>query len=914
MATFDLDTFAQATGRGKDFFQSIGSAFGLPSCMLNLVPGLLKLLPSSVLGDMSKQIQGAQDKADETVKKFFQKLQLDAGIFEFNTEEGVFQFISDSSNNGLDSDEGGALGALGSFLGALQAAHAFAGGLYRNYQAMKAQIDGLINCFKGYHELKKYQGSISSAAKLDLCHQDPELCAIMSEAKYQNDINAVKGAVDFITKTEVILFEINKIFWERAADPGLEPCFSEEALPFVSGTDFCIAEPAIVKEDIFRLVFAPPQSKSGQFLLSRDGLYYDSQTSGLIPALQELKRRGGGLSPSHSWKFKHDPSLGGKGDHVGTRNIVDYVDTLFDPDIRDESAKLSVFYNSDHFLQVLKETKNKRILDLSSHIADMQADGESLAVIENTRQSVYSEIALFESKINRRRKQIELAVKAPAIFGGGEGKFGPGEIPINDFSYLQEYQFSFDINKQKALVLGQDDVSGVILPIEPIFVMNPGNPYETNIQHLLLPEIGVGDIIISDTCATGQVGTSQSITDTVVTDQLIGVYNFLDTNVQDPSSTVFQITNCNKENPDFRAQLVGIDPSSIYYSGLGIPYFEGITKNNGTTVTGLGSYAKLPNIPAYQDLTYGQRGFTFESWVYAPGLPLSGEGWRHDQSASSLYRIMLSCENTGVARFEAGKPDILRMGPDFGDTYTRGLLMGFTTDRRLNWAVDPDNMPVSNHPTSSLSFFVAPTQSFDGSSLGFINKDPCPSATEWRGLTVSATKSGVAGADGVTPAGAKFMHACSSFMHLVVSVDLEEDKIKVYLDKDLMATSSVSEVFGTPKFMPVNIPSFTKDNSFEYSSTNMNSDAPSSLTSGPRLNGRFTPWIIGGGYTDGNDLRGNFMGGAYGGVTSGFRGHMGSVKFYSKPLNFIEVKTNYNAQQAFFKNIQTYNTQCAYTP
>ena len=93
---------------------------------------------------------------------------------------------------------------------------------------------------------------------------------------------------------------------------------------------------------------------------------------------------------------------------------------------------------------------------------------------------------------------------------------------------------------------------------------------------------------------------------------------------------------------------------------------------------------------------------------------------------------MLSCENTGVARFEAGKPDILRMGPDFGDTYTRGLLMGFTTDRRLNWAVDPDNMPVSNHPTSSLSFFVAPTQSFDGSSLGFINKDPCPSATEWK--------------------------------------------------------------------------------------------------------------------------------------------------------------------------------------
>jgi len=901
MGTFDLDTFAKAAGGGKDFFQSLGTAHGLPSCMLNLGASLLKLLPSSILGDMSDTMRGAQNKADEVVKGFFQKLQLNQGIFEFNTEDGTFSFISDSSKNKLDSNSGGLLGSIGSFVNALNAATAFAGGLYRNYQAIKGQIDAIKDCFKGYHEHKKYQSGTAGQAKMDLARQDPEAYNDNLAKEYAVEFKAVQGSIKFIDDCEKVLKEIDIILLERSINPSLEPCFIDKLADIVSGTDFCFEEPTIEREDVFRLVYGPPRAKSGQFLLSVDGLYYDSQTDGLVPALKELRDRGEELVPSHKWMFKHDPSLGGKGDHVGARNIVDYIDTLFDPDIEDESPKLTIFYDADHFLQVLKESKNKRILDLSGHLTTMQGTGESTALVENTRQSILSEIALFESKINRRRKQIELAVKAPSIFGGRGGIFKPGEIPINDFSYLREYQFSFDIDKQKALVLDQDDVSGVVLPYEPIFVMDPGNPHQTNINHLLLPEIGVGDIITSDSSATGQVGTTQSITDDVVTNGLIGVYNFLSTDIADPSSMEFNVINCAKENPSFRAQLAGGVASSIFYSGLGIPYFEGISKNSGASVTGLGSYAKLPNIPAYQDLTYGQKGFSFESWFFAPGLTLSstaarGGGWRHDQSASSLYRIMLGCENTGRARYKEGTVDILRMGPDFGDSYTRGMLMGFTADRRITVGEDPSNDPALNSPLSSC-FFMAPTQSFDGSSVGFINKDPCPSATEWRALRVAASDAG--------PDGAKFAHSCSSFMHLVVSVDNDNDKIDIYLDKNLMATSSISEVFGTTRYMPINLPNFVKDNSFEYSSTTLNTDAPSSLIVGPKLNGQFTPWIIGGGYTDGMALSGNFMGGTYGGILSGFKGHMGSIKFYSRPLNSAEVKINYTSQQAFFKNIQT---------
>jgi hypothetical protein len=101
------------------------------------------------------------------------------------------------------------------------------------------------------------------------------------------------------------------------------------------------------------------------------------------------------------------------------------------------------------------------------------------------------------------------------------------------------------------------------------------------------------------------------------------------------------------------------------------------------------------------------------------------------------------------------------------------------------------------------------------------------------------------------------------------------------------------------------IPTFKKTNSFQYSASSVNSTAPNSLKFGPKLDRYFTPWIVGGGYTDGMHLYGNFMGGPYGGISSGLRGHVGSLKFYSKPLISGEIVNNYNAHKNFFKNINT---------
>ena len=150
--------------------------------------------------------------------------------------------------------------------------------------------------------------------------------------------------------------------------------------------------------------------------------------------------------------------------------------------------------------------------------------------------------------------------------------------------------------------------------------------------------------------------------------------------------------------------------------------------------------------------------------------------------------------------------------------------------------------------------------------------------------------------------GTAFGNVSSQFVLIDVTVDPIKDTIKFYADGALVTTSSVSQVFGVDAGKPIALPTFKKENSFEYSSTTV--DGPTTLHGGPRLNPFYTPWIVGGGYTDGMYKYGNFLGGDRGGITSGLRGHVGSLKFYSRPLNTSEVLKNYKAQQGFFKNIK----------
>ena len=293
------------------------------------------------------------------------------------------------------------------------------------------------------------------------------------------------------------------------------------------------------------------------------------------------------------------------------------------------------------------------------------------------------------------------------------------------------------------------------------------------------------------------------------------------------------------------------------------------------------------------DLTY--KGFTIECWTHVPDIMDGGVGWL-SATASSLTKAIIANENVGVlSDVEAidhtgTKRDLDRLKGDRGDKFVRGMVCGFTRDRRITHEnIGYSNNNYDNDPVSSLSFFIAPTQARDSSSASWVNNDDCQDFDTFHKMKVDLSAT-------------DFGNVSSQFVLVDITCDPGTDTIKMFADGALIATSSVASVFGTDVGIPPSVPSFKKDNSFQYSSTTV--DGPTTVKQGPLLDTFYTPWIVGGGYTDGMYEYGNFMGGDRGGITSGLRGHLGSLKFYSRALDNEEVLKNYKAQQGFFKNIK----------
>ena len=446
-------------------------------------------------------------------------------------------------------------------------------------------------------------------------------------------------------------------------------------------------------------------------------------------------------------------------------------------------------------------------------------------------------------------------------------------------------------------------MQGIVLPVETKYV-TPARDKAPSISYdqLSVPPIGKGSIIYSPSGSSS--GTVLALNDQIVYEDLFAIYNFLDTSIELPSSTNFNVTNCATENMYNNAQLVGANRRSIFASGISIPYLEGIVKNKSSdppAASALGSFIKLPDTTEFRDLTYSSNGFTFECWVHVPYITDGALGWASGTAvgtpaASSLTKVLFGSENVGhnpnsLAIDHTGTiRDLDFLKPERGGEFVRGMICGFTRDRRITQeGAGFSNNNEFNNPTSSLSFFVAPTQARDLSSASFINNDKCQNEPHFHKMKVDLSSTA-------------FGNVSSQFVLIDIACDVNENTMKMYADGSLVATSALSEVFGVDVKKPAALPSFKKDNSFQYSSTTV--DGPTTLKQGPLLYPFYTPWIVGGGYTDGMYQYGNFMGGDRGGVISGLRGHVGSLKFYSRPLNSTEVKKNYNAQQGFFKNIK----------
>ena len=906
MASFDLETYLKVTGEtGAGVFETVGMSFGMPSCLLNFGRDVLQLLPSNVLNSINGQTAAGKKSANEFTAQVFKKLSLDTGIIEFDTEEGRIRFKSISSQQGGDADEGSFLNDLGGFLGAVSYAGGAAAQLYQNYQDIENQIGAIEDCLDKYDKIRSYQkGNSTNTAKQAI---PPEVLEEELNNKYAADIAQAAEAQSFSNSCDELSNLIGSVLEERRLDPSKEPVFVDSAAirEFIDGTSYPIGvapDPEQDEEDegVFRLIFGPPQSVEGQYVLTNDGLYYNSDGSGLTEAFLAIS---GSVAVGDRWKYDYDANLGGKGDSISINSLREYTDNIFDPARIDDSQSLQIYYDEDHFLNVLEQQRNKHIYDLSGELQTIISDyGEDSSVTRNQRQLIAAAASMHVNKINRRKKQIEVAIKVPQIYGNSTTPiFAPGEVPINNFAYLEDYNLSVDVEKQKRLIFEDAELDGVVLPVQTVIVTTPPKPRSIAVQHLTVPNVGKGGIIYTPSGGTGS-GTLLSLVDEIVDDELFAIYNFLEPKVVTPSSSDFVVTNCSTSDRYNNAKLVAPNRTGVFFSGLSIPYLQGTVKNNGTgdtaAASSLGSYVRLPDTPEFRDLTYTQEGFTVEAWVHVPNITDGESGW-FSGTASSLTKVILGCENTGkysdasAVDFAGDLRDLDAIPYLGGENYHRGMLYGFSRDRRITHDdLGYSNNNAENDPVSSLSFFVAPTQARDASSVAFINKsnDDCYNTPTFYKMKVDLSANAVLG------------NVSSQFVLLDLTVNPNKDSVSLYADGTLLATSSVSEVFGTEAKFPINIPNFKKDNSFEYDSSSV--DGPATVKQGPKLNPYYTPWIVGGGYTDGMYQYGNFMGGDRGGIISGLHGHIGSLKFYSKPLTTQEVSQNYKAQKGYFKNLK----------
>jgi len=986
MATFDINKAAAIlTQPGGGVLDALAVKYGVPNCLLEMTEEVLGVLPTNILGNFNTELQAGRAKADETLKDIMRELRLDTGIVEYDTNLGRFVFVSNTSNKGIEANSVQFLEDLdgfGNVVGFAAGAAIISQNLMGQYQEAVACVD----TYKAYLALQKGPSALAHAYTANIPNANPIFPSTAASIVYEQHRAAMEDAANFRVLCDEKIRVISDIMLARLEDPlnNPEPCFDATVVDpqtglslsaAVPGTTLCIINPVLQQQQQHALSaveiisaenLQPPLSIQGQFLFSKTGIYYDSYGGGLqlpsgcitniVSAVYFTSAGdpipGGGVPPnSLKWLLESNPNIGGKGTCVTLHDYTQWANTVFDLEVINESPSMQIYYEQDHFLQVLVDQRNKEVQDVSGYVTDLITSGYSAdsAQVINQKQVLYSKVATHNNKIKRRKKQIEVHVVLSPI------QPSPGEIPLNDFTSLDSAKLTVERSKQENLVFRPNEVSGIVLPLCPNYIKSELAPEEFGIEELMVPEVGVGGIITSDPRVSGTSGTVLSLNDQITTKGLVGVYNLLDTDLVVPSSLDYLTTNCATESASAAAaQLVASSIPSMFISGVGIPYFRGVCTLFGK---GLDYNLKSQTPPsvryseeqlyapyrpygygvlegdrdALDSLLYKQSGFTFESWVHVPDLgDESSAGWSSDNSVSSLHRVILGCENRG-GTFSSTDANWI-VGPRFGTDVVRGLLIGFSRDRRITKGQPPKNVPSDNALTKGLVFHMSPTQSINTSGVTFLAASADPSYCEEEQAPLQGFY-GISVDTSTSVSGVKIGDVSSGFKLITVSVDYGANKVSVYLDGIQMKSQSIQETFG--RGGPPNLPSPADASSYSYTNT-FASSIPTFVPpilpvgslgqqdfwvwDGPRPNPTtwLTPWVVGGGYTDGmtavglrnytpgNAVGMNFMGGEWGGKKSGLHGFLGSVKLYNRALVESEVITNFKAQRGFFTNIRTY--------
>lgn len=742
------------------------------------------------------------------------------------------------------------------------------------------------------------------------------------------------------------------------------------------------------EEPLFDFVFGPPVSTGGKFILSDDGIYYDSRIGGIydkgvneyLRQIFEIENRKKKLNTGDLWKLEYAPNIGGKGIPFGKADIDSLKNTIFSEVYDMSSADLELFYINDDILQAFEDDKRAHLEEINGQISGLMSNGYSAtdSVVRNAYQSVAAIANAYDSKIVKRRKQLQLA----ALFGPyriskkgdpfGEGNLYHIEkdgtetrierIPVNDFSFLQETGTNVSVEQQKNITLFSEDLDDVILPIEPKFLVSPPGSAPAIIPSFNVDIGGKGSWVnmaegyqYTDEAYSSTTAYVKSITDEIVTDGLLVCYNFLDKEISNPSSVSFKVDNVAEGSTKLNAMLVAHDAKDVFLSGLGIPFLRGTQWDRrgkyGISFKPMkGSYVRLPNniqggdynknTIELDNLFSSPRGATIEFWVHASHI-------HSEMTEEHRYRLVLANENSGKPFSGNRKTTATKAtrlvydiegNPRTDPNKVHGMIIGFRD--RGHVGVTP----------SGLEFVICPTVGQNDNTWGHsvcIAEDT--GGNEYGVIIPSSVQTAVKNKN--------IKDVENEFLHFAISFDPAIDTVNVFCDGELLTTSSITASFGT-SFEDMNIPSKVVYDSAakndpaiswwnSFYSTSGTGD-PLVLPEGSRIPQNpviFTPWIIGGGYTDAIGYAGEKMlagpGGFLGANTndsywgngaaigdhfpgqhtpglggfrvsgtslvprSGLDGNVGSFKIYTKALSLREAKKNYDAQKGFFKKIQT---------
>lgn len=815
----------------------------------------------------------------------------------------------------------------------------------------------------------------------------------------------------------------------------------------------------------FDLEFGPPIATEGQFVLSEDGLYYNSRNAP-VPDIIPYP------TSSDSWELEFDSNRGGRGVTFNETEAEDDVGTIFDLDVSYQGQNPNVlnFWEFDDVLQQFEDDKISQLLEVSGYIQELQTNGyaASDAIVQTYAANLGAVGSVYATKVAKRKRQLAIA----AIYGRhsffvtdrnhpfGEGiffkytppvgkafeykldyedipdeekqtdfytleggasamfntatrevtrSFSPANIiakkgywtqipriPLNDFSYLRETDVS--LKMQKKITLFSEDLEGVIAPYRAKYVVAPPNVPNNTVENLAVDMIGFGDWVHreSNRSLSSTVPLYKSLTDDIVSDDLLTCYNFLDPEaVTQPSGSIYALNNAAEGSTRLDAKLVGYNRSFVFPSGVGQAYFGGTVFDQQASQSVLypdvkGSYARLPNMTKdfekyntpyrgsspLDNLFYSEAGVTIDFWAYVPRV-------HTDMTDQHRYRLVFANENSGPVStdYVGAATQKYEQNIAQGTNLARsiGLIMGWRD------AGSPDytnHAGYSEFQSSGLEFCIAPTVGQNQ----YYTHDPAQSwghsvclAETWD-REVGAGVRNAPLANEVTPvgmfvpssvtnsSGTSIKDVSSGYRHISVSFDYKKDKVNFHLDGELLTTSSLTSVLGgnpnntvlptpakidrvdqgvVPAFNDPTVESFLGTTLYDERCTPERVAFPV-----------FTPWIIGGGYTDNlpkipgtdyqpmgflgsntNNTHQNTRKGAdvsalripdnatgatfpvgqhwpplssgKGGTLasrrdiprSGLEGFIGSFKLYSRALTTTEAKINYDAQKGFFRNV-----------